>query len=84
MKKIKKNSNNKKQNVCKCAVCGRNAGEDIIRSPFGTVVCLECAHALHQIIDQASKGGIRNALFAQKIPSEGECGITPVFPLFAE
>lgn len=74
----------KNNNVRKCAVCGRKVGNDCIGSPFGTVVCFECAYTIHQVIDQAVKGNMRNALFMQKAPATNKPEYNPVEPLFVE
>ena len=83
MKKVKKNSNYK-NNTRKCAVCGRTVSDDCIGSPFGTVVCLECAYVIHQVIDQAAHGNMSNALFVQKVPEADQPGFHPVLPLFSK
>lgn len=84
MKKVKKNSNYKNHSTHKCAVCGRSVDDDCIGSPFGTVVCLECAYVIHQVIDQAIHGNMHNALFMQKVPETNQSGFNPVLPLFTE
>ena len=79
-----KKAKNKNNNVCKCAVCGSKVGNDCIGTPFGTVVCLECAYTLHQMMDQVIKGNMRKGLFAQKVPSTNKPEYNPVVPLFVE
>ncbi len=84
MRKVKKNNNYKNHSIRKCAVCGRNTGKDGVGSPYGTIVCLECAHVIHQVIDQATKVDMRKAFFLQKAPTSDSPEFTPVIPLFTE
>jgi recombinational DNA repair protein (RecF pathway) len=84
MKKIKRNRNYKNHATCKCAICGRDASDSGIGSPFGTFVCLECAHVIHQMVEQATRENMTNALFMQKVPKTNQPNFYPVLPLFAE
>ena len=82
MKKVKKNHAAK--STCRCVICSTDASNGYIGSPFGTVICHECAHVIHQMIDQAKKGKMRNALFMHMVPTTGKPGFQPVIPVLID
>ena len=81
MKKIK---NKRINNICRCAVCNRNAANNGIKSPFGTVVCWECANAIHQMWNPAIKSNFADTTFIQQAPSSDEPEYNPLIPLFSK